>query len=67
MIGLQSTSSVEGAEAQHLCFCAAGGCVVEAGAVLAQDCVVVVPEFACGLVAAKEDFRLALGPLDGAP
>ena len=67
MIGLQSTSSVEGAEAQHLCFGTAGGGGVETGTVLAQGRVGVVPEFACGLVATKEDLRLALRPLDGAP
>jgi hypothetical protein len=60
-------SSVESAQAQHLCFGAAGGCAVETSTVLAQGRVVVVPEFASGLVAAKEDFRLALHPLDGAP
>ena len=60
-------SGVEGAEAQHLCFGTAGGCAVETRAVLAQGRVVVVPEFACGLVAAKEDFGLALCPLDGTP
>ena len=60
-------SSVEGTEAQHLCFGTAGGCAVETRTVLAQGRVVVVPEFACGLVAAKEDFRLALRPLDGTP
>ena len=58
---------VDGAEAQHLGFGAAGGCAVEARAVLAQGRVVVVPEFACARVAAKEDFGLALRPLDGAP
>ena len=65
--GAAVKSGVEGAEAQYLGFGATGGGAVEAGAVLAQGRVVVVPEFACGLVAAKEEFGLALCPLDGAP
>ena len=65
--GAAVESGVDGAEAQHLCFAATGGGAVKASAVLAQGCVVAVPEFACGRVAAKEDFGLALCPLDGAP
>ena len=56
---------VEGTDAQHLCFGATGGGAVEARSDLAQGRVVVVPELAGGRVAAKEDFGLALCPLDG--
>src|SRR5271170_7541656 len=65
--GAAVESGVDGAETQHLCFAATGGGAVETRAVLAQGRVVAVPEFACGRVAAKEDFGLALCPLDGAP
>ena len=55
-------SSVEGTEAQYLRFGTAGSCAPETWTVLAQGRVVVVPEFACGMVAAKEDLPSGLGP-----
>ena len=60
--GAAVESGVDGAEAQHLGFGAAGGCAVETRALLAQGRVVVVPELVCGRVAAKEDFGVGLGP-----
>ena len=63
--GTTVKSGVEGTEAQHLCFGAAGGGAVEASLGLAQSGVVVVPKFGGGRIAAKEDFALTLRPLDG--
>jgi hypothetical protein len=64
--GTAVQSCVNGAEAQDLGFCAAGGGAVEARTGLAQGGVAIVPKLSRGFIAAKEDLRCAASPIESA-
>jgi hypothetical protein len=57
---------VDGAEAQDLCFGAAGGSTVETEMDLAQYFVAILPKLASGVIAFKENIGGAAGPVDSA-
>src|ERR1700683_3476727 len=63
--GAAIEGGVDGAEAQNLCFSAAGGGTVYVCAALTQGRIAIIPQLASGWGAAEDDPGLAVHPVEG--